>query len=254
MFAKYYLINVEVLRSRTDSPLAAHQFLRGLQAAGMPFLLVADASGRTRGQLCGKLQDQGFRGISEQQIYTSAMAAVDYACRVAPAKKNARFLGGAGLGAALETGGFMLQGGTPDWLFLGLDRNAAYSDYTNALRILDQGAQLITADNAPVLSGRQGRCVGNGAVADLLECASGKPAVRVSFPNPEIVQDALRYAGVMPQDAILIGASLPEDITAAAAAGVDTVLVSNAEDTLADVQRLQVHPTYIVDSLAGLLK
>jgi ribonucleotide monophosphatase NagD (HAD superfamily) len=58
----------------------------------------------------------------------------------------------------------------------------------------------------------------------------------------------------MPQDAILIGASLPEDITAAAAAGVDTVLVSNAEDTLADVQRLQVHPTYIVDSLAGLLK
>jgi ribonucleotide monophosphatase NagD (HAD superfamily) len=148
MFAKYYLINVEVLRSRTDSPLAAQQFLRGLQAAGLPFLLVADASGRTRGQLCGKLQDQGFRGISEQQIYTSAMAAVDYACRVAPAKKNARFLGGAGLGAALETGGFMLQGGTPDWLFLGLDRNAAYSDYTNALRILDQGAQLITADNA----------------------------------------------------------------------------------------------------------
>jgi 4-nitrophenyl phosphatase len=254
MFAKYYLINVEVLRSRTDSPLAAQQFLRGLRAAGLPFLLVADASRRTRGQLCRKLQDLGMEGLSEQQFYTSAMAAVDYACRVAPAKKNARFLGGEGLSAALETGGFTLQGGQPDWLFLGLDRTAAYSDYTNALRILDQGAQLVTADNAPVLPGRQGRMIGNGAVADLLECASGKPAVRVSFPHAEIVQDALRYAGVQPQDAILVGASLATDIRAAAAAGLDTVLVSNAEDTLEDVRRLQVHPTYIVDSLSGLLK
>jgi HAD superfamily hydrolase (TIGR01509 family) len=88
------------------------------------------------------------------------------------------------------------------------------------VRLRDSGLQLVVATSASDedLKG----LLKQGGLEDLLEVAATSSDSRQSKPAPDIVQAALRKAGVQPDEAVMLG-DTPYDIRAASASGVRTI-------------------------------
>jgi HAD superfamily hydrolase (TIGR01450 family) len=93
-----------------------------------------------------------------------------------------------------------------------------------------------------------------GAVASMLESATGRRPYFIGKPRPEMLLLALERAGVCPEDAVMIGDRLHTDIASGNNAGIDTVLVLSGESTREDVARSPYTPTYILSDLSEIYR
>ena len=91
-----------------------------------------------------------------------------------------------------------------------------------------------------------------GALAALIEKATGRSPFFVGKPNPLMMRSALRYLGVHSEDTIMIGDRMDTDIVAGVMSGLDTILVLSGVSSLADVERFPYRPTRILNSVAEI--
>ena len=250
MLEKAYLINLKVILAHPDN---SNQFLSALSAKGLPFALVDESGLFTREQLSEKLYNYGIRGIYPELFYTCNMAAVDYVLQKDQNHLKAGYLGSSALKNALLKGGFQLCQDHADWLFLGLDRSDGYPDFCSALQMVEQGAVMIATNDEPVYSRRDTKMIGAGAQTAMLEYASGRKAFHIGMPQPILAQCAMKYLGTSADNTILIGDCISKDILCGNRAGMETVLISSDMSESADLLR-EVHPTYLVEDLSGLLR
>ncbi len=72
----------------------------------------------------------------------------------------------------------------------------------------------------------------------------------VAKPEEEIFRIALKEASCIPQDAVMIGDRLDNDILPAAQIGMQTLWIRQAMIRLVDVESIGARPTYIADTLS----
>lgn len=250
MLEKAYLINLKVILAHPDD---SNRLLSALTQNGLPFVFIDESGLFTREQLSEKLYDYGFKGIYPELFYTSNMAAVDYVLQQDPNHLRAGYLGSSALKNALLTGGFQICQEHADWLFLGLDRNDGYPDYCNGLQMIEQGAQMVATNDEPIYSRRETKMIGAGAQTAMLEYASGRKALHIGMPQPIIALCAMKYMGTSADNTILVGDSVSKDILCGNRAGMETVLISSDMSESAELLK-EVHPTYLVEDLNGLLR
>lgn len=140
----------------------------------------------------------------------------------------------------------------PDAVVLG-DAGPAFTfDALNqAFRLIMDGLPLIAMARNRYFQEADGLTMDLGAFVAALEYASGASAEVVGKPAAPFFLGALAELGVAPQDAVLIGDDLRDDIGGAQAVHIPGILVRTGKYRPADEAQRDIRPALIVDDFAA---
>jgi NagD protein len=91
-----------------------------------------------------------------------------------------------------------------------------------------------------------------GAMAALVERATGIRPYYVGKPNPLMMQRALNYLGAHSEGTIMVGDRMDTDVVAGMESGMETNLVLSGVTRSEDVERFPYRPTRVLPSVAAI--
>ena len=229
----------------------ADLFVKRLQQAGHPFLLLTNNSIYTARDLAARLELTGLE-VPESAIWTSALATARFLDTQRP-QGSAYVLGEAGLTTALHQVGYVLTEREPDYVVVGETRAYSQEAITRAIRLIAAGARFIATNPDPTGPSPAGPQPATGAVAALISKATGVRPYFVGKPNPLMMREALRAIDAHSESTVMIGDRMDTDIVAGIEAGLQTVLVLSGITTREEAERFPFLPSRIVDSVADLV-
>ena len=238
-----------LVRGRTPIP-GANELIDRLNTDSVPYLVLTNNPLYTPGDLAHRLQTGGLN-IPAERIFTSAMATARFIQSQKPDGK-AYVIGESGLTTAIHEAGYVITDHDPDYVVLGETHSYSMEAFTKALRLLVGGAFFIATNPDPSGPTEHGIVPACGAVAALLESASGKKPFFIGKPNPLMIRTALNYLDVHSEDTVMIGDRMDTDIVAGVNSGLRTILVLSGVTRREDVVNFPCQPTWIVDSIADL--
>ncbi len=229
----------------------ADQFISELNDRGTNYVVVTNNPIYTRRDLRARLLASGL-DIAEDRIWTSALATARFLHSQRPGG-TAYVIGEVGLTTAMHEAGYVLTDRDPDYVVLGETRTYSFEAITTAIRLIDKGARFVATNPDATGPSRQGLLPAAGAVAALIEKATGKTPYFVGKPNPLMMRSALRAIGAHSESTLMIGDRMDTDIIAGLEAGLATILVLTGISTMDTVEQYPFRPSRIVDSVADLV-
>jgi NagD protein len=141
----------------------------------------------------------------------------------------------------------------PDYVVLGEVNNYNFELITKAIRLINNGAMFIATnpDNTGPLE--SGIVPATGALAALIEKATGKAPFFVGKPNPLMMRSALRYLNVHSENTVMIGDRMDTDVVAGVMSGLETILVLSGVSKREDIKRFPYRPTQVLNSVADIV-
>ena len=244
------LLDIDGVVRRGPDPIpGAGQTVAELLARGIGVMFVTNNSSATPAEMAEKLQAVGVPAAAEQ-VMTSAMAAADLVEPGTPVL----MIGMAGLRDALTQRGCVLVT-DPDAasaVVVGFDRNVTWDDLRRATLAIRSGARFIATNDDPTFPSPEGLWPGNGAIVAALERSTDTVAEVAGKPHAPLLQASAARAG---GGAVLfVGDRHSTDIVGGAALGWDTALVLTGVTSADEAQTLTPQPTYVVASIADLLR
>ena len=255
----------------------AANFLAKIRACGGKYLFLTNNSSKGADAYVAKMTRLGVPA-APADFLTSVDALIVFLERTygaAVKKKKMYVVGTRSFCAQLAAAGFLLTE-TPDddtaLLILGFDRELTYRKLEDACRLLARGRQAArTSGDAKAVAGLPavdyyatnpdwvcptafGSVPDCGAMAWMLEKATGRLPKFIGKPEPEMALLAMAQCGCSAAETLLIGDRLYTDIACGNRAGVDTAFVLSGEGTLADLAKGQGKPTYIFENIAEVCK
>lgn len=246
-----YLIDMDgvLVRGKTIIP-GADAFLQRLRDKNHPFLILTNNPLYTQNDLAHRFRQTGL-DIPPELIFTSAMATARFLDGQKP-HGSAYAIGESGLLVALHEVGYTLTDTDPDYVVLGETNTYNYEMITKAIRLVMAGSHFIATNPDPVGPTDKGPVPACGAMAALIEHATGKPPFFIGKPNPFMMRAALNYLAVHSEDTTMIGDRMDTDIVAGIEAGMNTILVLSGVSTLESITHYPFQPKLIVGSVAEL--
>jgi len=248
---KNYITDMDgvLVSGRTLIP-GADGFLKRVSASGAEYLVLTNNPLYTPRDLAHRLSTIGL-DIPPERIFTSAMATAHF-LRTQKPDGTAFVIGESGLTEAIHSAGFVITDHNPDYVVLGETNTYNFELITQAIRLVAGGAHFIATNpdaSGPTEKGIVPAC---GAMAALIEAASGFSPFFVGKPNPLMMRTALNYLDVHSEDTIMVGDRMDTDIIAGVEAGMETILVLTGVTRRQDVARYPYQPTHIIDSVADI--
>ena len=239
-----------VLVRGTDIIPGAARFIARLEELGRQYLVLTNNSLYAPRDLAHRLHLIGLE-IPIERLYTSAMATASFLQSQRP-EGTAFVIGGSGLTQAVHDIGYVITDIDPDYVVLGETENYHYETVTKAIRLIDAGARFIATN--PDVSGpsEAGIIPGCGAMAALIERATGKSPFYVGKPNPLMMRSALNYLDVHSEDTAMIGDRMDTDIVAGVESGMPTILVLTGVTRREDIERFPYRPTWVLESVGEI--
>jgi NagD protein len=248
---KSYLIDMDgvLVSGRTIIP-EADRFIEQLKARGLEYLVLTNNSIHTPRDLAHRLQAVGL-DIPAGRIFTSAMATAHFLQSQKP-NGTAFVIGESGLTEAIHSVGYIITDRDPDYVVLGETYSYNLALITKATRLVAGGARFIATNPDPSGPSESGLVPACGAMAALIETASGVSPFFVGKPNPWMMRSALNYLDVHSENTVMIGDRMDTDIVAGVESGMETILVLSGVTRDEDVARYPYQPTRIVESVAEI--
>jgi NagD protein len=161
-------------------------------------------------------------------------------------------IGESGLTEAIHGIGYIITDHNPDYVVLGEPHTYSTDMITRAVQMVAGGAHFIATNPDPSGPGERGIEPACGALAALIETASGRSPFFVGKPNPLMMRTALNYLDIHSEDTVMVGDRMETDILAGTESGMETILVLSGVTLREDVARYPYQPTHIVDSVADI--
>lgn len=249
--AKNYLIDMDgvLVRGSTLIP-GADRFIEELKSRGTKFLVLTNNPLYTPGDLAHRLRTVGL-DLAAGNIFTSAMATARFLQAQKP-EGTAFVIGESGLTEAIHGVGYVITETEPDYVVLGETHSYNLGRITQAIRLIASGARFIATNPDPSGPTEEGIVPACGAMAALMEAASGKSPFFVGKPNPLMMRTALNYLDVHSEDTVMIGDRMDTDIVAGVETGMETILVLSGVTDLRAVDQHPYQPTHVVESVAKI--
>jgi HAD superfamily hydrolase (TIGR01458 family) len=124
-----------------------------------------------------------------------------------------------------------------------------YEKLNDAFRLIQHGCRLIAIHKGRYFADGSGLNLGPGAFVTALEYACGTQATVVGKPEPSFFQLALGHFNAKPEECIMIGDDLKDDVEAALTLGMQAFLVRTGKYKSGDEFK-GIHPTKTFDSFA----
>jgi len=249
--AKSYLIDMDgvLLRGSALVP-GADVFIERLRERGLEYLVLTNNPMYTPRDLAHRMHISGLE-VPAERIFTSAMATARFLQSQRP-EGTAFVIGESGLTEAIHGIGYVITEHDPDYVVLGETHSYVLERITRGIRLVAAGAHFIATNPDPVGPTESGIVPACGAMAALIEKATGKEPFFVGKPNPLMMRSALNYLGVHSENTVMIGDRMDTDIIAGVESGIETILVLSGVTGREDVGSYAYQPTRIVSSVAEI--
>ncbi|WP_184080172.1 HAD-IIA family hydrolase [Nocardiopsis mwathae] len=229
----------------------ADTFVSELRDKGIGFMVLTNNSIYTPRDLRARLLRTGL-DIPEESIWTSALATARFLQQQRPGG-SAFVVGESGLTTALHSIGYVLTDRDPDYVVLGETRTYSFEAITRAIRLVEGGARFIATNPDEKGPSREGSLPATGAVAALIERATGRAPYYVGKPNPLMMRSALRALGAHSENTLMIGDRMDTDVRSGLEAGLHTLLVLSGISDARTADLFPYRPTRVLDSIADLI-
>ncbi|MFV2197772.1 HAD-IIA family hydrolase [Nocardiopsis sp. LOL_012] len=229
----------------------ADDLVSELRENGVPFMVLTNNSIYTPRDLRARLLHSGL-DIPEESIWTSALATAQFLQTQRPGG-SAYVVGESGLTTALHNAGYVMTETEPDYVVLGETRTYSFEAITRAIRLVEAGARFIATNPDESGPSAEGRLPATGAVAALIEKATGRRPYFVGKPNPLMMRSALRRIGAHSENTIMVGDRMDTDVLSGLEAGLQTVLVLSGISGRDTAEEFPYRPTKVIGSVQELV-
>lgn len=240
-----------VLVSEGRMIAGADRFIARLRETGHPFLVLTNNSFLTPERLSERLSAMGLE-VAPGELWTSAMATARFVQSQHP-DGTAFVIGEAGMHEAIRAVGYKESDQSPEYVVLGETQNYSFEEFATAIGLIERGSRFVATNPETTGPGVTGSLPGCGAMAKLIESATGVKPYFVGKPNPVMIREALRILGGHSQSAVMVGDRMETDILAGVEAGLATILVLSGVTREHETHHLAYRPSRIVDSIADLI-
>jgi len=248
---KSYLLDMDGVLVRGRQPIpGAQEFIERLQQAGARFVVLTNNPMYTPRDLQHRLAAIGLN-VPHDHLFTSAMATAQFLHSQRPGG-SAYVIGETGLTTALHDVGYVLADRDPDYVVLGETTDYSFERISRAVRLVAAGARFIATNPDPAGPSEKGIEPACGAMAALIEKATGVAPYFVGKPNPLMMRSALRFLGAHSEDTVMVGDRMDTDVIAGIESGLETILVLTGVTREEDIARWPYRPTRVVPSVAEI--
>lgn len=217
--------------------------------AAHPVKLVTNTTSRTRSWIARTLGDAGFE-VALDDVVTAPVATAAYL--------NDRYPGARCLlltsGDTLEDlGGLKIVDSDPDVVLLGgAGPEFSYEALNTAFQAVHEGAVLVAMQRNLYWRTDAGLELDTGAFLAGIEQAAHLDAEVVGKPSPGFFRSALTLLDLAPEDAVMVGDDVENDVLGAQRAGITGVLVRTGKYTPETLRDASGTPDHVIDSFTNL--
>lgn len=229
----------------------ADRFLERLRSTARNFLVLTNNSLFTPHEIERQLASRGLE-VDVGQVWTSALATARFVATQRP-DGTAFVIGRDSVHQALAEVGYHEATARADYVVVGETWDYSYDDFATASRLIRSGSHFVTTNPEPTGPTRDGSLPGCGAMAALIESATGVRPYVVGKPNALMIRGALGALGAPSQETVMVGDRMETDVLVGVNAGVATILVLSGANTAADATRYPFRPSRVVASVAELV-
>jgi len=213
-------------------------------------LYLTNNSTRSRAEFARKLANFGI-SCTKQQLITSGYVSAQY-IKEHYASSKVYVIGEQGLKDELTEHDITICEEDCDCVLVGLDKEFHYKKMSKALNIILNGAVFIATNNDPFLITSEGVKPGAGSLVSAIETASGKKAIVTGKPSAFITNLIVKELKVKPEEILIVGDNLQTDILMGIKGGMKTALVLTGASKMGDIERLQIRPDHIFESITKI--
>lgn len=258
-----YIFDMDGVMYRGDTPIQeAVEATVSLIRKGCKVIFVTNNSAKLASEYRDMLLNMGVAPLNEYDIITSGDVTARYLeneLKKHPEKRKVLCLAEEPLKVLLREIGMDLidpaDYKTAQYVVVGFYRDFNWkigSQAANAIAIY--GAKFIGANPDPSRPVEDGEITaGTGAVVAFIETASRSKAVLMGKPYPEMFKLALQRMNLGVSDVLMVGDLLITDIKGALDMGMDSALALTGVTRMEDVERSEIKPTYVINSLRDLI-
>ncbi len=147
------------------------------------------------------------------------------------------------------------KAGEIEYVIASFDRTFDYRKLNIALQAIKKGARFVATNpdrTCPVEGGEIPDCA---AMIGAVEGATGKKVEAiVGKPSDIMIQVAVDYMGLKPRDCLLVGDRLETDMVMGKKAGMATALVLTGVTSRETLQKSDIRPDFVWESIAEIIK
>ena len=236
-------------------------FLQKLTDNGIGYSFLTNNPTRSLDDYVKKLAGMGIEATREE-VYTTAVATIDYIKTHVPDAKRLFVLGTPSMIGEFEAAGFEMcaddAADRPDVLVVAFDTTLVYPRLCRAAWWASQGVPYIATNPDRVCPTDQPVIlVDCGSICACIEHATGRqPDIVIGKPNPDMLRGIMDRYGYRPEEIAMCGDRIYTDVAMARNAGALGVLVLSGETTLDTAVNSDPQPPITadtVDTFADLL-
>ncbi|MFA6027424.1 MAG: HAD-IIA family hydrolase [Patescibacteria group bacterium] len=230
----------------------AKDFLDFLHRNKKPYLFFTNNPSSSVKDYVKKFHELGLTQVKEKNIITSGQATIEY---LKSHKINKIYLlATPSYEAEIKKAKIKLTDRNPQAVILSFDKTLTYKKLETAAHLLANKKIKYIATNpdlvCPTINGPIPDC---GAIAALLEKATGRIPLYIGKPNKGMVLAAAKRLGLKPETMAIIGDRLYTDMKMAINHKLTSILVLSGETKKSDLQKSDLEPDYVFENLRELL-
>ena len=232
-------------------------FLQSLREMGITYSFLTNNPSTSIPDYLKKLAGMGIEA-TEEEMYTTALATIDYIKTNFPEARRLFLLGTPSMISEFEKAGFESLPDSaeerPDVLVVAFDKTLEYSRLCRAAYWAQQGVPYVATNPDRVCPTDQPTVlVDCGTICKCIEHATGRqPDIVLGKPDPNMLTGVQARYGVKPEEVAMVGDRIYTDIEMAHNAGAFGVLVLSGETTLQIADEAPRQPDLIADSIKVL--
>ena len=230
----------------------AKEFLSYVKSVGGRYMFLTNNSSKSVDKYIKKLASLGIKS-EKKDFTTSVNATIGYL-----KKKNYNKIYSFGTASFVKQ---LSKADLPvttqmcdgiDCLCMGFDTEITFNKIEDACILLTKGVDYVATNPDWVCPTNYGFVPDCGSVAQMLYNATKRMPIFIGKPQPEMVYLAMREAGVEAEETVIVGDRLYTDVACGVNAGISSVLVLSGEATVEDVEKSEIKPEFIYNSIKEL--
>lgn len=232
-------------------------FLARLKQMGITYSFLTNNPSTSIADYLKKLAGMGIEATADE-MYTTALATIDYLKTHLPAAKRLFILGTQSMTSEFVKAGFEVAEDSaddrPDAVVVAFDKTLSYARLCRAAWWIQQGLPYVATNPDRVCPTDEPTVlVDCGSICKCLEHAtSRKPDITLGKPDPNMLSGIMQRYGLRADEIAMVGDRIYTDVQMAFNAGAFGVLVLSGETTLDIVAEAPRKPDLTADNIAVL--
>ena len=223
-----------------------------LRQSGKRVYFLSNNSSKNKSDYVSKLKSMGIT-VSEEDIVLSTDAVIDYLNDSGCDKVHV--LGTVSLKKVFLDAGFRIDVPDPEYVVIGYDSELNYEKLIAACEHINKGVDIIATHCDLFCPSENGPIPDIGSLIQMIQLTTGKSPVKTfGKPNTEMVKSIVRKLAVEPKKILFVGDRLHTDVQMAVNLGSPSLLVLTGDTTRDDVQASSIQPTFILRSIAEMIR